>query len=179
MGKGIRKVYIRQVWLFGIDGVIPKDRDELQQMTDCSTRQLDEYMTWLWQEREEMYKDAIKDSYVKEELTLAKQEHLDEYRLMVDVLKQQLDDTALEMEMYEVGTKQHSALLKQWLALKKEWAHDTGVAAMHEVFTQVMKKQQLAIADEQAELASNSQTPRPVGGVDSSKTLANNSAFDR
>ena len=178
MANGIRKVYIRQVWLYGIDGVLPKDRDELQEMTKCSTQQLDLYMTWLWQEREDMYKEAIKDSYVKEELTLAKGEHLQQYRVMVDVLKQQLDDTEFEMSLYEVGSKQHSAMLKQWLQLKKEWAQDTGVAAMHEVFTKIMQKQQMAIADDNQRKLDEATQPRVVGG-DGAKALGDRSVFDK
>ena len=148
-------------------------RRELQAMTKCSDRQLDELMTWLWEERENLLLSMTKDTHLQANDYFVKKAHLEKYQGMVDHVERQMEVIQFDMEMADVGSRHHDTLLKQYLLLKKEWEKDTGVGDMMKTVGKIMEKQQIDAEDRRQETYDPNR-----GNGDTAKRLKSNSVFD-
>ena len=167
---------IREVWLYGRDGVTPMNEQDLQELTGATTAQIHRNYPELKTERENLFRNMLVASKKDVSSVMVNEKHLDEHERMVDVLKDQLDEVELELLVSVVGTRDHKNLLNMWLSLKEKWEKDTGVDSVRAAMAQMVKDSTL----EKFDKSPNSPSGLPVGGIakDGSKRLKGNSSFD-
>ena len=118
--------WVRQVWLYGIEGHLPRDRHDLMQMTGCKETQLNRYFKAWVLERDELNKQR----YFQHNREMASDRQQKIHKENVDFLENQMKEIRAELELYPAGSKVHNELMKTYKLVKAEWERDTGIEAV-------------------------------------------------